>query len=535
MSTDDKKIAGVSTSQDPADILDLQEQLAAYRAQLKLGGGEKRIAAQHAKGKLTARERLNKLLDPGSFVELDAYMLHRCTDFGMEKKKFLGDGVVTGYGKAANRPLYVTAQDFTVIGGSLGLKMAEKMSRMMKRARDNGIPFVQLNDSGGARIHEGIESLEGYAKIFYENTISSGVIPQISVIMGPCAGGAVYSPAITDFIIMVDKTSSMFITGPQVIKAVTGEEVGFEELGGATVHNQVTGNAHFLARDEDEALGLVKRLLSFIPSNNRELPPRGNSSDPPDREIPAFDQLVPEDPRKSFDMRDVILPLVDDGDFLEVQQLYARNIIIGFARLANYPIGIVANQPKALAGVLDINAADKAARFIRFCDAFNIPVVTLVDVPGFLPGTSQEHQGIIRHGAKMLYAYAEATVPKLTLIVRKAFGGAAVVHTSRGLGHDMVVAWPTAEIAVMGAEGAANIIFRKDIKAAPEDQQKEVRQQKIDEYRHKFSRPYLAAKQGLIDGIISPRESRWQLIQGLEMTLRQHKERPHKKHGNIPL
>ncbi len=522
-------------TQDPADIEDLQEQLRAYRRQIEVGGGQRGIDRQHAKGKLTARERLARLLDPKTFVEADAYLVHKCRDFGLDKKPFLGDGVVTGYGKIDGRGVFVSSEDFTVMGGSLGAQHAEKIVHAQRRARENGLPFIQLNDSGGARIQEGVESLDGYGKIFFENTMASGVIPQVSLILGPCAGGAVYSPAITDFTVMVSQRSNMFVTGPQVIKVVTGEDVTAEDLGGALVHNRTSGVAHFYAANEEEAFGIVKRLLSFVPSNNREMPPRGESTDPVDRETSEIQSLVPEDRRKTFDMREVILALVDDRNFFEVQPLFAQNLVIGFARLANYSIGIVANQPKVIAGVLDIDASDKAARFIRFCDAFNIPLVTLVDVPGFLPGTAQEHGGLIRHGAKMLYAYAEATVPKLSLIVRKAFGGAFIALASHGIGHDFVMALPTAEIAVMGAEGAANIIWRREINEAPEERRDEVRDAKVDEFRRQFSRPYTAGKQGLIDAIIAPEEARWMLVQALEMTIRQRKDRPDRKHGNIPL
>jgi methylmalonyl-CoA decarboxylase subunit alpha len=521
--------------QDLDKILDLHEQLDAYREVIQAGGGPKGVESQHAKGKLTSRERLEQLLDSGSLVELDPYLVHKCGDFGMDKKKYLGDGIVTGYAKIDGRGVFISSQDFTVIGGSLGAQHAEKIVHVQRRARENGVPFIQINDSGGARIQEGVESLEGYAKIFFENVMASGVVPQISLIVGPCAGGAVYSPAITDFIIMVDRISNMFVTGPQVIKAVMGETVSVEDLGGARVHNQISGVAHFLAADEAEAFTTIRRLLSFIPSNYREMPPPGQSEDPPDRDTSEIKSLIPEDARKTFDMLDLIGALVDDHDFFEVQPHFAKNLIIGFARLANHPVGIVANQPRVLAGVLDINSADKASRFIRFCDAFNIPLVTLVDVPGFLPGTAQEHGGIIRHGAKMLYAYAEATVPKLALIARKAFGGAFIALASRGIGHDCIMALPTAEIAVMGAEGAASIIFQRDIEAAAESEREAVRKTKIDDYRRKFSRPYLAGKQGLIDTIIAPREARWMLIQALEMTIRQRKERPERKHGNIPL
>ncbi len=497
------------------------------------GGGEERIKKQHEKGKLTARERIEKLLDPGSFVEIGMFAESRATDFGMDKKRFPGDGVVTGYGTINGRLVFVYAQDFTVLGGSLGEMHAAKICRIMDMAMEVGAPVIGLNDSGGARIQEGVDALKGYGEIFFRNTIASGVIPQIAVIMGPCAGGAVYSPAIMDFTIMVDKKSHMFITGPQVIKAVTGEDVDFETLGGALVHNQKSGNAHFIAASDEAALELVKILLSYIPSNNMEDPPEMSTGDAPDRMPYELDEIIPEDPKKSYDVRDVINLVMDKGTFLEIQPYYAPNIVIGFARLNGKSVGIVANQPSHLAGVLDINASDKAARFVRFCDSFNIPIVTFVDVPGYLPGVSQEHNGIIRHGAKLLYAYSEATVPKLTVIMRKAYGGAYIAMGSKHLRADVVYAWPTAEIAVMGPEGAVNIVFRKELKEA-EDPNKR-RLELIKEYRDRFANPYVAAARLYVDDVIYPHETRVKLIQALEMLENKKEERPMKKHGNIPL
>ncbi len=497
------------------------------------GGGEERIKKQHEKGKLTARERLEKLLDEGSFVEIGMFAESRATEFGMDKKRYPGDGVVTGYGTINGRLVFVYAQDFTVLGGSLGEMHAEKICRIMDLAMENGAPVIGLNDSGGARIQEGVDSLKGYGEIFFRNTVASGVIPQIAVIMGPCAGGAVYSPAIMDFTIMVDRSSYMFITGPQVIKAVTGEDIDFEGLGGAMVHNEKSGNAHLIARNEDEAIEFIKLLLSYIPSNNMEDPPVINTGDPPDRMDYSLDKIIPEDPKKSYDVKDVISKVVDRGTFFELQPYFAPNIVIGFARLNGKSVGIVANQPRVLAGVLDINASDKAARFVRFCDAFNIPIITFMDVPGYLPGVAQEHGGIIRHGAKLLYAYSEATVPKITVIMRKAYGGSYIAMGSKHLRADMVYAWPTAEIAVMGPEGAVNIVFRREIKEAEDPEKK--RLELIKEYRDKFANPYVAAARLYIDDVIYPHETRPKIIQALEMLQNKREDRPMKKHGNMPV
>jgi len=504
------------------------------REQSKLGGGKERIEEQHKKGKLTARERIELLLDPNTFVELDPYVVHICTDFGMAERKVLGDGVVTGYGTIDSRPVYVFSQDFTVFGGSLGEMFAKKVCKIMDLAMKAGAPVIGINDSGGARIQEGVASLAGYGDIFFRNVLASGVIPQISAIMGPCAGGAVYSPALTDFIVMVDKTSHMFITGPEVIKAVIGQEVTFEELGGATVHSQTSGVAHFQASSEEEGISIIKKLLSYLPSNNMEDPPAVETGDDPNRTDEHLAEVIPDDPDKSYDMKEIILSVVDSGDFFEVQPLWAPNIIIGFARLNGRTIGIVANQPKFFAGALDIHSSCKAGRFVRFCDAFNIPVVTFVDVPGLFPGVDQEHGGIIRHGAKLLYAYIEATVPKITLIVRKAYGGAYVVMGSKHSGADINYAWPTAEIAVMGAEGAINIIFRKEIAAAKDPKQK--RTELVSEYRRKFANPYVAAQNtAYIDDVIEPAHTRPKLITALEMLVTKREQRPAKKHANIPL
>ncbi|MCL6647841.1 MAG: acyl-CoA carboxylase subunit beta [Chloroflexi bacterium] len=508
-------------------------QLRALREQARLGGGPKRIAAQHARGKLTARERLDLLLDEGSFVEFDMFVTHRTTDFGLAEQKYLGDGVVTGWGKIDGRPVFIFSQDFTVFGGSLSETYAEKICKIMDLAMQNGVPIIGLNDSGGARIQEGVASLAGYAEIFTRNVLASGVVPQISAILGPCAGGAVYSPAMTDFIFMVRDTSYMFVTGPDVVKTVTHEEVTFDELGGAVVHNTVSGVAHFLAESEAECLDQVRRLLSFLPLNNAEDPPRRPCDDPPDRMDPELDTIVPEVPTKSYDMHEVIRRVVDHGDFFEVMAGWAQNLIIGFARLGGRPVGIVAQQPAVLAGVLDINSSIKGARFVRFCDAFNIPIVTFVDVPGFLPGIAQEHGGIIRNGAKLLYAYCEATVPKLTVITRKAYGGAYDVMGSKHVRSDFNVAWPTAEIAVMGPEGAVNIIFRANLERA-EDPEAE-RQALIAEYIEKFANPYVAASRGFLDDVIEPRQTRPRLIAALEMLENKRVSNPPKKHGNIPL
>lgn len=497
------------------------------------GGGKDKIEKQHKAGKLTARERIEKLLDKGSFVEIGKFVTHRCTDFGMDKQKYLGDGIVTGYGRINNRLVYVYAQDFTVFGGSLSEAMAQKICKIMDLAMKNGAPLIGLNDSGGARIQEGVGSLAGFADIFLRNTLASGVIPQISVIMGPCAGGAVYSPAITDFIFMVKNTSYMFITGPEVIKAVTGEEVTFEKLGGAMTHNTVSGCAHFATENDEHCLSEVRRLLSFLPQNNMEEPPVVPCNDPIDRIDLSLRNVIPESPNKSYNIKDIILKVVDNGDFMEVQEHFARNIVVGFARFNGRTVGIVANQPNYLAGSLDINASLKAARFVRFCDAFNIPLVTFVDVPGFLPGTNQEYGGIIKHGAKLIYAYAEATVPKIAIITRKAYGGAYCVMSSKHLRSDINYAYPTAEIAVMGPEGAVNIVFRKEIEAATDKNAK--REELIREYRRKFANPYKAAELGYIDEVIMPEMTRYKIIVALESLVNKRDTLPPKKHGNIPL
>ncbi len=493
----------------------------------ELGGGQDRIDKQHKLGRKTARERIKDLLDPGTFVETDKFVVHRTTDFGMGDKKILGDGVVTGYGKIDGRLVYVYSQDFTVFGGSLSRTNANKIIKIMDLALKMGAPVIGLNDSGGARIQEGVASLAGYADIFYRNVRSSGVIPQISAILGPCAGGAVYSPAITDFILMVKGTSYMFVTGPDVIKSVTHEVVTMEDLGGAMTHNKKSGVAHFTAEDDEQAMMMIRELMSFIPSNNMEDPPVKPCMDDLDREEPKLDEVVPVDPNKPYDMHEIIGSVIDNGHFLEVQPHYAQNIIVGFARIGGRSVGIVANQPAVLAGVLDIDASAKAARFVRFCDAFNIPLVVFEDVPGFLPGTAQEYGGIIKHGAKLLYAFAEATVPKITVITRKAYGGAYDVMNSKHIGADVNYAYPTAEIAVMGPEGAVNIIYR--------NVDDETRAQKIKEYRENFASPYRAAELGYIDEIIYPRETRKKLVQALEMTSTKSESNPPKKHGNIPL
>ena len=509
------------------------ERLRELREKAKLGGGKERIEAQHAKGKLTARERIELLLDPDSFVEIDPFVVHRCTEFGMAEKKILGDGVVTGYGTIDGRPVFVFSQDFTVFGGSLGEMFAKKVCKIMDLAMKVGAPVIGLNDSGGARIQEGVASLAGYGDIFFRNVLASGVIPQISAIMGPCAGGAVYSPALTDFIIMVEKTSHMFITGPNVIKAVLGQEVTFEELGGALVHNQKSGVAHFMVKSEEECMQLIRTLLSYLPSNNMEDPPVVDTGDDPNRMDAELAEIIPDDPDKPYDVKEVIHHVVDNGEFLEVQPLWAPNIVIGFARLNGRTIGIVANQPLYYAGALDINSSIKAGRFVRFCDAFNIPIVTFVDVPGFLPGIDQEHGGIIRNGAKLLYAYCEATVPKITVILRKAYGGAYDVMGSKHSGADINLAWPTGEIAVMGAEGAINIIFRKELAKAKDPEKRRV--ELVADYRRKFANPYVAAEKGYIDDVIEPTETRPRLISALEMLVTKRESRPAKKHANIPL
>lgn len=504
--------------------------LGAMREKVMLGGGPDRIAKQHESGKLTARERIERFLDPGSFEELDMFVRHRCSDLGMDRQDLPGEGVVTGHGTVDGRQVFVYAQDFTTMGGSLGEMHAKKICKVMDLALKTGAPCIGINDSGGARIQEGVDALSGYGQIFYRNVISSGVIPQISVIMGPCAGGAVYSPALTDFVFMA-KGANMFITGPQVIKSVTGEDVSAEQLGGALTHNQTSGVAHFMAEDEDGTFSMLRKLLSFLPSNNLEDAPLGEQIEA--GPVEALKSIVPAEPNKGYDVRDIIRGIVDGGDFFEVQPLYAMNIVIGFGRVQGQSVGVIANQPKVLAGCLDINASDKAARFIRFCDAFNIPVLNVVDVPGFLPGTNQELGGIIRHGAKMLYAYSEATVPKISLIVRKSYGGAYLAMCSRDLGADYVAAWPNAEIAVMGPDGAANIIFRKEIEGAEDKNAK--RKEKINEYRDTFANPYVAASRGYIDDVIEPAETRMKVAKALEMLASKRETRPAKKHGNLPV
>ncbi len=501
------------------------ELMKAKQEKIKLGGGEARIEKQHAKGKMTARERIEMFFDEGTFVELDQFVTHRCTNFGMEKKSLPGEGVVTGYGTVNGRLVYAFAQDFTVEGGSLGEMHAAKICKVLDLSLKMGAPVIGINDSGGARIQEAVDALGGYGKIFLKNTLASGVVPQISVIMGPCAGGAVYSPALTDFIYMVKNTSQMFITGPAVIKSVTAEEVTAEQLGGAMTHNATSGVAHFAAENEADCIEQIRYLLSFLPSNNLEDAPVVETNDDPSRMDEGLNTLLPDNPNMPYDMKDVITSLVDDGEFYEVHEHYAKNIITCFARFGGKSVGIIANQPAVMAGCLDVNASDKSARFIRFCDAFNISIVNLVDVPGFLPGTDQEYGGIIRHGAKMLYAYSEATVPKITVITRKAYGGSYLAMCSQDLGADQVFAWPTAEIAVMGPAGAANIIFRKDPNVA----------EKTAEYIEEFATPYKAAERGFVDMVIEPMETRPRIITALNMLASKREARPAKKHGNIPL
>jgi propionyl-CoA carboxylase beta chain len=496
-------------------------------------GGEERRERQHREGKLTARERVELLLDEGSFEELDKLVEHRCLDFGMAEQKIPGDGVVSGYGRIDSRLVYVFAQDFTVFGGSLSETNARKICKVMDLAMKMGAPLIGLNDSGGARIQEGVASLGGYADIFLRNTLASGVVPQISAIMGPCAGGAVYSPAITDFNVMVKDTAYMFVTGPDVIRTVTHEEVTKEELGGALTHNVRSGVAHFAVDDDRACLALVRELLSYLPSNNLEEPPALATDDPAEREDEALDTLVPADPARPYDIRDVIRAVVDDRRLLEVHEHFAPNVVVGFARFASHPVGIVANQPAVLAGCLDIDASVKAARFVRFCDAFNLPLVTFEDVPGFLPGTSQEYGGIIRHGAKLLYAFAEATVPKVTVITRKAYGGAYCVMASKHIRTDVNYAWPQAEIAVMGPEGAVGVLYRRELQAAADPEA--LRRQKVAEFREKFANPYVAADRGFVDEVIEPRQTRRKIVAGLEMARTKRDRNPPKKHGNIPL
>jgi acetyl-CoA carboxylase carboxyltransferase component len=509
------------------------EKLHQMREQAHLGGGQARIERQHARGKMTARERVEKLLDPGSFRELDMFVTHRATGFGVEKQEYLGDSVVTGWGTINERLVYVFSQDFTVFGGSLSEVHAEKVCKIMDLAMKNGAPLIGLNDSGGARIQEGVVSLAGYAYIFLRNVLASGVIPQISAILGPCAGGAVYSPAMTDFILMVKDTSHMFITGPEVIRAVTHEEVTFEELGGAMTHASKSGVAHFAAENEEHCLAFMRQLLSYIPQNNLEDPPFVPTADPEDRADEGLKTIIPDSPMKPYDMQAILRRVVDDGQFLEIHEHWAQNIVVGFARLGGLSVGIVAQQPMALAGVLDIDASRKGARFVRFCDAFNIPLVTFVDVPGFLPGVDQEHSGIILNGAKLLWAYCEATVPKITVITRKAYGGAYDVMSSKHIRGDISYAWPTAEIAVMGPEGAVNIVFRKEIAAA--DDPEAERERLVREYREQFANPYVAAARGYVDDVIEPQETRPRLIEALRMLQNKRDTNPPKKHGNIPL
>ncbi len=509
------------------------KELQELKEQALLGGGEKRIETQHKKGKLTARERIDLFLDEGSFHEIDMLVKHRSHDFGLEKQHYLGDGVVTGYGKVNGRPVFIFSQDFTVFGGSLSGAHAEKICKIMDLAMKNGAPVIGLNDSGGARIQEGVVSLGGYAEIFLRNTLASGVVPQISAVMGPCAGGAVYSPAITDFILMVKNTSYMFVTGPNVVKTVTHEDVTYEELGGAETHSTKSGISHFACENEVECLETIKKLLSYMPSNNLELPPIIDCDDPVDRMDEELNNIIPSNPNKPYDMKEVINHIVDHGDFLEVHKDYAENIIVGFARLGGRPAGIIANQPAHLAGVLGIKSSQKGSRFIRFCDCFNIPIITFEDVPGFLPGTDQEFNGIIKHGAKLLYAYCEATVPKITIITRKAYGGAYDVMNSKHIRGDMNYAWPTAEIAVMGPKGAVEIIFKKEIGQA--ENYDEAVNKKVEEFREKFANPYIAAERGYIDDVIEPKTSRFKLISALEMLENKVDSNPKKKHGNIPL
>jgi acetyl-CoA carboxylase carboxyltransferase component len=514
-------------------LMDQADQLKEIKEALRAGGGTEAGRRQHARGKMTARERIEKLLDDKSFVETGLLVKHRASQFGMDEKEAPGDGVLTGYGTIDGRLVCVAAQDFTVMGGSLGEMHADKIVRTQELAMKIGAPMIAINDSGGARIQEGVDSLAGYGRIFFNNTRASGVIPQLSVIMGPCAGGAVYSPALTDFVFMVEGTSEMFITGPQVIKAVTGEEVSAQALGGALTHNSISGVAHFRAADEEECLLQIRRLLSFLPQNNAEKPQVFDCDQDPNRLVESLRHLVPEDPRLAYEMKELITAVADQGDFFEVQADYARNIITGFLRLDGQSIGVIASQPRVMAGCLDIDASDKASRFVRTCDAFNIPLLTLVDVPGFLPGTQQEYGGIIRHGAKLLYAYSEATVPKVTLIVRKAYGGAYIGMCSRHLGADLVLAWPQAEIAVMGAEGAANIIFSREIRQAEDPDAK--RREKIEEYTGAMMNPYLAAARGYLDDVILPEETRQRLISSFSALAGKRSQAIPKKHGNIPL
>lgn len=509
------------------------QELRQRKAEAYLGGGEEKVARQHARGRMTARERLQLLLDKGTFREVDVFVTHNTTEFGLDAQKIPGDGVITGYGTINGRLVYVYSQDFTVFGGSVSRAHADKICKIMDMAMKNGAPLIGLNDSGGARIQEGVHSLAGYAEIFYRNVMASGVVPQISVIMGPCAGGAVYSPAITDFVIMVKETSHMFVTGPDVIKAVTHEDVTFEDLGGASVHASKSGVAHFAAENEEDALFLVQHLVDYLPNNNMQDPLLQSSGDDPLREAPELDTIIPDNPNKPYDMKEVIRHIVDEGRFLEVHEHWAKNILVGFARLGGRSVGIVAQQPTVLAGVLDVEASQKSARFVRFCDAFNVPLIVFEDVPGFMPGITQEHGGIIRQGAKLLYAFCEATVPKLTVIVRKAYGGAYCVMNPRHIGADLVFAWPSAEIAVMGPDGAVNVIFRREISEAEDSAARKT--ELVNDYRQRFANPYVAAAAGFIDNVIEPRETRPYLINALEMLQNKRDSLPPKKHGNIPL
>jgi propionyl-CoA carboxylase beta chain len=511
------------------------EELRKLSTEAEAGGGGERREREHKAGKLTARERINLLLDEGSFEELDKFVRHNCVDFGMEEQRPPGDGFVTGFGRIDGRLVYVFAQDFTVFGGSLSEANARKICKIMELAMRGGAPLIGLNDSGGARIQEGVASLAGYADIFLRNTLASGVIPQISAIMGPCAGGAVYSPAITDFIFMTRETSYMFVTGPDVIKTVTHEEVSKQELGGALTHNEKSGVAHFIARDDADCLAMIRELMSFLPSNNLEDAPRRASSDSPTRREESLNTLVPDDPQQPYDIKDAIHGIVDDGYFFEVHEHFAKNMVVGFARLDGRPAGFIANQPSFLAGVLDINASVKGARFVRFCDCFNIPLITFEDVPGFLPGTQQEFGGIIRHGAKLLFAFAEATVPKITVITRKAYGGAYCVMASKHLRTDANFAWPTAEIAVMGPESAVNIVYKREFDKAPESSRENLRQEKIEEFRERFANPFVAAERGYIDAVIEPADTRTRIITALRALENKRDINPRKKHGNIPL
>ncbi|MBV0922979.1 acyl-CoA carboxylase subunit beta [Halomicroarcula limicola] len=518
---------------DETETPDPVEELREKRREAELGGGEARIEAQHEKGKMTARERIDFLVDDGTFYEVDPFVEHRSTNFGMEEKRYAGDAVVTGYGEVDGRKVFLFAHDFTVLGGSVGEVVADKICKVMDKAIENGVPVIGLNDSGGARIQEGVDSLVGFAKIFERNTKASGLIPQISAIMGPCAGGATYSPALTDFTFMVQDTSHMFITGPDVIETVTGEQVSKEELGGASSHSTKSGVAHFSYPSEEEVLENIRRLLSYLPQNNMEDPPRVSPWDEPDREVPELTDIVPSAPRKPYDMEEVVGRIVDEESFFEVYGNWARNVITGFGRMDGQSVGVVANQPRVSAGTLDIDAAEKAARFVRFCDSFNIPILTFVDVPGFMPGTDQEHNGIIRRGAKLIYAYAEATVPLLSVVVRKAYGGAYIVMSSKFLGSDVNYAWPGSEMAVLGPRGAVNILYRKEIANADDPDAK--RQELMDDFREEFAHPYGPAKRGYLDDVIEPKDTRKRLIDDLDLLQRKREDTPPKDHGNIPL